>query len=285
MTPELVGAASALLGVALGIVGTLGAARIQAKGAHAQADATYRAAVTTAQVQYAGTIAQQSRAAQRAAYVRFLTTAHAFELAVRPAREQVGSAQVGSTDDPLAEPMRELRAAFATVELEGPQAILEAADAVTDNAAVLAYILREHASELEAWDTLGEAAYCDPPATEAREATDALNAVVAAQRNLPRDVQDSFAERPDDADALAGTGTLGVIYTSARTRAETALLAVAASGVLTDEQANMLLWDVTGGARTVRNAFWGRQSALEDAISSFTHAARDHLNDVTAELS
>jgi hypothetical protein len=115
---------AALVGVVLGGGVTLATAHIQRKGSKDQADATLRAAVTTARLQYAGALEQQNRIAQRTAYVGFIAATHAFRQALR--REVPGR----SNPDPFREVQQVLRDAYVAVELEGPPSVLTAADAV-----------------------------------------------------------------------------------------------------------------------------------------------------------
>ncbi|WP_344122518.1 hypothetical protein [Streptomyces blastmyceticus] len=128
MTPELVTAVAALLGVVLGLVGAVVTARIQVRGAvaqavaaeegaRAQAEAGFRAAVHTAREQRAVTLDQQAREARRAVYARFLAAAHACRDGLD--RLMDGSAVRESLRDEVAE----LRRERVLVELEGPEEV------------------------------------------------------------------------------------------------------------------------------------------------------------------
>lgn len=131
MSPEVITAAASLVGVALGLVGGVIAARIQARGAHAQAEATLRAALDTAQLQRATTLDQQIRDARRAVYARFLAAAHHCSSLVNELLD--GSATPAITRDAETE----LGITRALVELEGPDDLTHEAQIAASSATSL----------------------------------------------------------------------------------------------------------------------------------------------------
>ncbi|MFF1419344.1 hypothetical protein [Streptomyces sp. NPDC058280] len=114
MASEIITVAASLGGVALGLVGAVIAARIQARGAHAQAEATLRSALDAARLQRATTLDQQARDARRAVYAHFLAAAHTSRKHIRLLLD--GTA----TEEALRSIEDELDSALAMIELEGP---------------------------------------------------------------------------------------------------------------------------------------------------------------------
>ncbi|MCF3142207.1 hypothetical protein [Streptomyces platensis] len=269
MNSELLSAGAALAGVALGIVGTLMAARIQAKGSHAQAEATYRAAVTTAQTQYAATLEQQNRAAQRAAYVAFIAAFNAFQRAMVPAEARAGR----DVPEPLLEPLDRLHAAITAVELEGPPEVLAAARSVTQRAVELADMLYELGEILESWRALVAGRHVD----EARNAHTAVLRVHEVARAIPmthRSLHD--ADRQVRAERM---GEYGEAWLAACESAESALAAAVAVGALTEDQAADLLWDVSSKDEGTPQTAREHRESFTNAAASFIEAARHYLND------
>ncbi|MBM7167498.1 hypothetical protein JQK87_03520 [Streptomyces sp. G44] len=120
MQPEIMSAliatGGAVIGVAIGILGPLAAARIQARGAREQAEATVAAAQQATKGQYRAVMDQQARQARRDVYSRFLDAVRVMELAIlRGTREEASQAQ------------RVLGEAQAAVEIEGPDQVQQAA--------------------------------------------------------------------------------------------------------------------------------------------------------------
>ncbi|MCF2534377.1 hypothetical protein K6168_01625 [Streptomyces sp. FB2] len=121
------GAVCTLLGVAVGALGTPAAARIQLRGAIAQADAvlaqadtTYRAALDQAYAAQRAAHEQWRREIRRDAYAAFVTALDEVrEPAARP--ELLDAHEEASGALPAAS--RAVTAAFAVVELEGPTSL------------------------------------------------------------------------------------------------------------------------------------------------------------------
>ncbi|WP_445269377.1 hypothetical protein [Streptomyces sp. DSM 41634] len=148
MAPEFISAAAGLVGVVIGIVGTITAARIQSNAsrsqadaaihaARAQADAAIRAAqsqadaaiqgaqeqaaaaLSAAQQQAAAALAQQANDARRRVYAQFLDNTRAVQHALADRLEEDAR-----------EELRAFRAATAMVQLEGPSPVDDIAAAV-----------------------------------------------------------------------------------------------------------------------------------------------------------
>ncbi|MCX5388438.1 hypothetical protein [Streptomyces sp. NBC_00094] len=120
MQPEvmsaLIATGGAVIGVAIGILGPLAAARIQARGAREQADATVAAAQHATKGQYRAVMDQQARQARRDVYSRFLDAVRVVEQAIlRGPQEELRQAH------------RVLGEAQAQVEIEGPDEVQQAA--------------------------------------------------------------------------------------------------------------------------------------------------------------
>ncbi|MCX4561615.1 hypothetical protein OHA02_36235 [Streptomyces phaeochromogenes] len=253
--------------MALGIVGTLMAARIQAKGSHAQAEATYRAAVTTAQTQYAATLEQQNRAAQRAAYVGFIAASDAFQRAMIPAEERAGR----DAPEPLRGPLDQLHTAITPVELEGPSEVLTAARSVTQCADELTNVLYEQGEILESWRIL-VTGHVD----EVRRAHTAVLRVYDVARAIPmthRSLHD--ADRQVRAERM---GEYGEAWLAACEAAESALASAVAVGALTEDQAADLLWDVSSKDEGTPQTSREHRDSFTNAAANFIEAARHYLN-------
>ncbi|WP_405535248.1 hypothetical protein OG426_54535 (plasmid) [Streptomyces canus] len=279
MASELVTAGVGLAGVALGSIGTLAAAYIQRKGSQDQAEATYRAAVTTARTQYAGALEAQNRAAQRNVYVSFVTAARAFQRAARGAVLDVGAANL----DPLRGSVGEFRTAFGAVELEGPTSVLTAANEVLRMAELITITFHHGARIMEAERIL------EAP----RDTTDAhWESSDFALRTLREVHRIRLEATPDELvtlnmmqareDAEAGRSTRAVTWLRALERARSAMGEV--GGLLDRHQASDLLFDVElrspgplERAQSVLNEF-------DAAIAAFVHAARSYLNDTQPDI-
>ncbi|MCY0955286.1 hypothetical protein [Streptomyces sp. H27-S2] len=181
MTPEQFTAIVGLGGVALGIGGTLIAARVQLKGSHAQAEATRRAAETTAVTQYAATLIQQNRAAQRAAYVGLIDAADSF---MREADRAIEGRRWGAADT-LQEPLDRLHRAESAVKLEGPIAVIQAASPIIEHAEMVAMYFDGSTRRYAAWRSLRATSRSGAESVAAQRALDALQALHSATRSLP----------------------------------------------------------------------------------------------------
>ncbi|MEU4273286.1 hypothetical protein [Streptomyces sp. NPDC026092] len=118
----LIAAGGALIGVIVGWVGPIIAARTQARAAHAQADAALASAEHVTAGQHRTVMDQQARQARRDVYSRFQEAILAFEGNVARARRD-GTEWVGGDGGTTT-------AAFAQVMVEGPDEVEQAAKEV-----------------------------------------------------------------------------------------------------------------------------------------------------------
>ncbi|MEU3482010.1 hypothetical protein AB0E66_28130 [Streptomyces sp. NPDC033753] len=125
----LIATGGALIGVIVGWVGPIIAARTQARATHAQADAALASAEHVAAEQHRTVMEQQARQARRDVYSRFQEGIHAFEEAVRDSWQE-GELQRANR---LAE------VAFAQVVVEGPDEVEQAAKEVRQAMGALMY--------------------------------------------------------------------------------------------------------------------------------------------------
>ncbi|MFD5891976.1 hypothetical protein ACFWHQ_39350 [Streptomyces sp. NPDC060334] len=276
MTPEQFTAVVGLGGVALGIGGTLIAARVQLKGSHAQAEATRRAAETTAVTQYASTLVQQNRAAQRAAYVAFVSQAREFT-------REIDRAIVGTSwasDDSLGEPLRRLSTAFSAVELEGPMEVIAAGSAIMEGADALTTQFDYSIAGYRAWYKFHAV-----DREHARQALTALDALRSVARPLTLAghrirVGGDLAEATQQLDAL---GALGAHWRQKYVVAHAELAALCAAGTLEASEMAVLLGDAGNGRIPQDVSVENLESGLFSAMEKFTECARQQLNDTRPE--
>ncbi|MFJ1733306.1 hypothetical protein [Streptomyces sp. NPDC088254] len=275
MDSALVAAGAGLVGVVLGSAGTLAAAHIQRKGSKDQAEATVRAAVTTARFQYAGALEQQNRIAQRTAYVGFIAATHGF-------RQTLRSEVPGRTNpDPLREAQRALRDAYIAVELEGPPSVLTAADAVVATGGALAQFIYNDAELMEAWRTLHNAARTQERATTALQALRDVQRVLAQTQP---DERGALSNRNDQArqDHENGLQTPAARWFAAYQEARQAVYDT--GGLLTDDQAEELLLDASLFPQNALERVLHVTSEFEETAARFVQVARIYLNDTQPEI-
>ncbi|MCX4805084.1 hypothetical protein OG594_26335 [Streptomyces sp. NBC_01214] len=274
MSPELITAIATLAGVALGIAGTLSAARIQAKGSHAQADATYRAARTTATAQYAATLEQQNRAAQRAAYVGLLAVTREFVRRAEYTRSNEGDRDHLAHD--LREPLVQVETAFAAVELEGPEGVLAAAREIADASFSFKQLLDLHGHVYRAinklWARHFHSSLSDFPAIES------LDRLRSIHRDLsPRDRVHLISSR--DMPARAGEmGEPGIRWRTEFLRARSLLQVYVEEGIITEVERESILRHTGTWDHSVADMLDSAQEKLDAVLVSFIQAARMHLN-------
>ncbi|MFE2128663.1 hypothetical protein [Streptomyces amritsarensis] len=279
MSPELITAIATLTGVALGIVGTLAAARIQAKGSLAQADATFRAAETTAVTQYSAVLVQLNRTAQRAAYSAFLEAAREFDRQLERAKD--GSEQ-WSTSDSMYEPLRRLRVAFSAVEIEGPTSVLDAGEPINQAARALASIIDRHKQIIWAQNKLLAARLVgNPPALHASRL---LEDLWGANRNLPTRLRGRLIISGDAYSCAVAVGAETAAWVHAFDRARAALTQLVAGGVLTDQDVEDLLQEAGVHEDRVIDALSPHEDAFGSGVYSFTRAVRSHFSDTHPDL-
>ncbi|MFD9474057.1 hypothetical protein [Streptomyces goshikiensis] len=274
MTPEQFTAVVGLGGVALGIGGTLIAARVQLKGSHAQAEATRRAAETTAVTQYAGTLVQQNRAAQRAAYVAFVSQAREFT-------REVDRAIVGTSwaaDDSLRGLHRRLSTAFSAVELEGPAVVIAAGTAIMDYAEDLTSGFEYSAPEYRAWQK-----FRSVDVGQARQALAALDALRSAARPLSPEAAHRMRSGSDMVEATQSLGALGEHWRQKYVVARDELAALCTAGTLEASEMAVLLEDAGTRRIPLDKSVEDWESELFSAMDKFTECARQQLNDTRPE--
>ncbi|MFE1415338.1 hypothetical protein ACFW6F_31775 [Streptomyces sp. NPDC058746] len=274
MAPELITAIATLAGVALGIAGTLSAARIQAKGSHAQADATYRAAQTTATTQYAATLEQQNRGAQRAAYVGLLAVTRDFVRRAEYTRSSEGDRDHLAHD--LREPLVQVETAFAAVELEGPEPVLAAAREIADASFSFKQLLEHHGHVYRATNKLW-ARHFHSPLSEF-PAIESLDRLRSINRDLsPRDRVHLLAS--GDMPARAGEmGEVGMRWRTEFLQARSLLQVYVEEGIITEVEREAILQHSGTWEHSVPDMLDAAQAKLDTVLVSFVRAARMHLN-------
>lgn len=275
--PALVAAAAGLVGVVLGSTGTLVAAHIQRKGSKDQAEATVRAAVTTARFQYTGALEQQNRIAQRTAYVGFIAATHAFQQVLR--REAPAAGRTNS--DPLREPQRALRDAYIAVELEGPPSVLTAADAVLGIGGAVTQFVYNDADLMETWRILHNAARTQEAAGIALRALRDVQRVLA---ETPPDERQALSSHNDQArqEHEDGLQTPAARWYEAHREAQRAVYDTV--GLLTGDQAEELLLDASAFPHNALERVMHVSREFEEAAARFVQVARDYLNDTHPEI-
>ncbi|MFJ6722237.1 hypothetical protein [Streptomyces sp. NPDC091259] len=276
----VISSGAGLVGVALGIVGALFGARMQAQGSHAQAEATQQAAATTAVTQYAATLVQQNRAAQRTAYVSFLSAARDFQRRVGYVMNIPGDSDESAHD--MREQMVHVEAAFAAVQLEGPDRVLTQARRVEDSAHQFYRLLANHGDTYRAWNRF----YAHYRSETPREF-----AAVASLENL-QEITRELSERDrilliSAADVLAvaaGMGERGSRWSAEYQRARCLLEAFVTERVLTEREADRLVYEAGTSKCSVGDLLITLSERLDDGIASFIEAARTHLSATVPEL-
>ncbi|MZE68714.1 hypothetical protein [Streptomyces sp. SID5789] len=282
MASELAIAGVGLIGVALGSAATFVAALVQRKGSQAQADATYRAAVTTAQVQYAAAMETQNRQARRQTYVEFSAAATELRAVARTLRRECGRWWYGDGARPDTEtlfaPLRALKDSYRTVELAGPVSVLEAAGLVMSQAEELVDIYeRAEIPRLE--NQLWEGREDSDPA-RAQACTLAAESLAELRRVA--------AETPDHARTHVFEGmstevqSLAVTFCQAHEAAHLRFRAL--NDMFTDEQSTLVVNSAAfvDGNYTLRHR--ELQECFEEAAEDFVRIAREHLNDTQPSI-
>ncbi|MFF4265882.1 hypothetical protein [Streptomyces virginiae] len=273
MSPELVTAIATLTGVALGIAGTLSAARIQAKGSHAQADATFRAAKTTATTQYAATLEQQNRAAQRAAYVGFLAVARDF---VRRAEYTRLDGDRDQSAQDLTEPLLQVETAYVAVELEGPEAVLATALKFQREASEFQHLLEIRGSAYRAmnklWAFHGNGNLRDFLVIEP------LDRLQSTYRLMSRNERMRLFCSIDLLSAAGELGELGARWRTEFLQAKSLLSSYVEAGTITEPEAETILRDAGVHDASVGDLLSTGQAKMEATLRGFISGARTHLN-------
>ncbi|MFD9265756.1 hypothetical protein ACFWB1_00855 [Streptomyces goshikiensis] len=273
MSPELLTAIATLTGVALGIAGTLSAARIQAKGSHAQADATFRAAQTTATTQYAATLEQQNRAAQRAAYVGFLAVARDF---VRRAEYTRLDGDRDQSAQDLTEPLLQVDTAYVAVELEGPEAVLVTARKFQREALEFQHFLEVRGGAYRAMNKL----WAHHGDGDLREflVIEPLDRLRSIYEQMSRNDRMRMFCSIDLVLAAGELGELGVRWRTEFMQAKSLLSSYVGAGTITELEKEIILRDAGVYDTSVGDQLGAGQDKMEATLRSFIDGARTHLN-------
>ncbi|MER5182793.1 hypothetical protein ABT009_31320 [Streptomyces sp. NPDC002896] len=280
---------TAILG-ALGIVGTLAAARIQARGAIrqaeaavAQAHATHRAAIEAATTQARTSFEQQARAARRPVYLSLVEAGHSFA-------DRLPDLFDGSFtgDTPLESERNAIRVALSRVELEGPSPLINLGRSVltvAEKAERMAVAMR---SELFALYRLGVATgeYEDPSWNEAHYDV-ALTASSALQRlhqARPSGMssQDRYAVLREyllttDQTYIPDAAAQRSLWEAIR-EADNAMHGAAHAGVISEGSGRRLIIRAVDRERDATAIFDSNSDAFHAARVRFTEAAREYLH-------
>ncbi|WP_314250993.1 hypothetical protein [Streptomyces sp. DSM 40907] len=274
----LVSSGAGLIGVLLGIGGALFGARMQARGSHAQADATRTAAETTAHTQYAATLVQQNRAAQRNAYVEFLRNLHALSAEASQARDPHDSM---STIETLRGRAERMRASYTLVELEGPDYVLAAAHEVMLRGSTLASSSSRLRDTLRAEGRLLEASLIGSSAAvnARRRLADLRNALSC----LPVEERSRLVLQAGDPRTYVSMGA-DAHYGGAHERAEEALDQLVSDGILATEATFALLIDAGMRHEAATELIALEHDIFDTAVVTFITVVRRHLNDTNPTL-
>lgn len=231
--------------------------------------------MTTARLQYAGALEQQNRIAQRTAYVGFIAATHAFRQALR--REVPGRAN----PDPFSDVQQALRDAYIAVELEGPPSVLSAADAVLSAGFGVTQFVYNDAELMETWRTLHGAAHSQQPAAVALQALRDVQRIVA---ETPRDQRHTLTEHTPQTrrDAHDDPQSPAARWRGGRQHARQAMQDL--GGLLTDDQAEELLLDVSTFPSNALERVVHVSRGFEEAADAFVQTARGYLNDTAPEI-
>ncbi|MEU8465771.1 hypothetical protein [Streptomyces sp. NPDC029003] len=266
-------------GVALGIGGTLIAARVQLRGSQAQAEATRRAAETTAVTQYAATLMQQNRAAQRAVYVALLEAANAFGRAV----DQICWRSSSASGELLQERMAQLLKSFSAVELEGPSAVIESAERIIEFAETIAAYL-SGGQEYRPWRKLRDTdRHGSDKETAARLAVEALDALRTVTRTISLEVLASMRRSSDIVAFTEALGESGTAWRQKYARAREMLVPLCTMGVLESPEVDVLLRDAGLSHYPFDKSIDQWDSQMHSAIYGFVNSARQQLNNTKPE--
>lgn len=265
----------ALLGVALGIAGTLAAARVQARAAYAQADAALEAARAQARATYASSLHQHNQVARGSAYARLVDSGHSFIRALADvARIDEGTAEEPST---LTDPYNELHRAESAVKVWAPEHVRDAASEFASTAwRITIEITKWYRHLYEGWHALYMAAERvswppdDPSDPAVASASVAGQALLAHRRHVAayhRDDRPPYPLLAEHWDAWEETAE------SMRTAFNEAV----AAGILTRDQAEML---TNKGAETTtspREDLFGMVAQVDGLLDRFAEQARQDL--------
>jgi len=266
----------ALLGVALGIVGTLAAARIQARAAYAQADAALEAARAQARATYASSLHQHNQVARGTAYARLVDSGHSFIRALADiARIDEGTAEEPST---LTDPYIELHRAESAVKVWAPEHVRAAANELASAAWRITIEITKWDRHLyEGWHALYMAAepLSGPPPHDFGEptiasASVARQAIYAHQRHVRAYHQEGRNPSPllaADWDVWEGTAE----------SMRTGLAEAVTAGILNQQQAEVLAHKGAETTASPREELFDKVAQADGLLDRFAEQAREDL--------
>ncbi|MGW6926273.1 hypothetical protein ACWGA9_34215 [Streptomyces sp. NPDC054950] len=273
----------ALAGVALGIIGTLAAARVQARAAYAQADAALEGARAQARATYASSLHQHNQIARGTAYARLVDTGHSFIRALA----DVARVDEGTAEEPsiLTGPYIDLHRAESAVKVWAPERVRTAARDLGYAAWDITIHVTKYDRHLyEGWRALYRAAELvsgtpphDPSDPASVSAFTARHALSTHRRHLAayhRDGRPSVPLLVQDVEVWEQTAeSMRAAFAEAVT-----------AGILTQDQAVAL---ANKGAQTTtlpREDLFNKVSQVDGLLDRFAERARRDLGRL-AELS
>ncbi|MFE2181389.1 hypothetical protein [Streptomyces sp. NPDC059455] len=266
----------ALLGVALGIVGTLAAARMQARAAYAQADAALEAARAQARATYASSLHQHNQVARGSAYARLVDSGHSFIRALADiARIDEGTAEEPST---LTAPYTELHRAESAVKVWAPEHVRGAASELASAAwRITVQITKWDRHVYEGWHALYVAAEhvsgpppddpSDPAVDSAYVARQALFAHARHVDAYHRDGRPSYPLLTEHWHAWEETAE----------SMRTAFAETVAAGILSQDQAGALANQGAETTTSPREDLFGMVAQVDGLLDRFADEARQDL--------
>jgi hypothetical protein len=279
VTAAYVAGGGALLGVILGIVGTLAAARVQARAAYAQADAALEAARAQAHATYASSLHQHNQAARGSAYARLVDCGHSFIRALA----DVARIDESTAAEPLTltDPYTDLHRAESAVKVWAPEPVRTAAHDLASAAWRITIEITKWDRHLyEGWHALYAAAkpLSGPPPHDPSDP--AIASAYVAQQAL------SHHRRHVSAYHRRGLPASPLLYEHRRVWDETAegmqiaFNAAVTAGILTQDQADAL---TSKGAETTsspREDLFAKVAQADSLLDQFAEQAREDLRQV-----
>ncbi|MDQ0843615.1 hypothetical protein [Streptomyces sp. V1I6] len=272
----------ALLGVALGIAGTLAAARVQARAAYAQADAALEAARAQARATYASSLYQHNQAARGTAYARLVDSGHSFIRALA----DIARIDEGTASEPrsLTGPYTELHRAESAVKVWAPEHVRAAANELASTAWRITVEITKWDRDLyEGWHALYAAAkpVSGPPPSDPSDPP-IVSAYIAqrAMDNHRRHV-DAYHREGRPATPLIADDVHAWEVTAESMRA--AFTEAVTAGILTPRQAVVLAQKGAETTTPPREDLFNKVAQADRLLDRFAEQAREDLGHL-AEL-
>ncbi|MFE9224604.1 hypothetical protein ACFYM3_08210 [Streptomyces massasporeus] len=286
MEPEVMAAyiagGGALLGVALGIVGTLAAARIQARAAYAQADAALEAARAQARATYASSLHQHNQAARGTAYARLVDSGHSFIRALADiARIDENTAEEPRT---LTDPYIELHRAESAVKVWAPEHVRAAASELASTAWRITIDITKWSRHLyEGWHALYMAAEpaSGPPPHDPSDPV--MASAFVAQRALSHHARHVDAYHRDGRPSYPLLAEHWHAWEETAESMRTAFDEAVAAGIITQSQAVALTNAGAESPTTPREHLFTKVAEIDGLLNGFAEQARQDLGHL-AEL-